>query len=64
MKQPKREQMSVPRIHKDVKAMNGKSTEKLRQCIEDLSELLDENDEAQNEKMVDGPDTLHDAQPE
>lgn len=60
MKQPKREQIEVPRLHKDVKAMNGQSTGKLSQCIKALTDLLDGNDEVQNEKVADQPDTLRD----
>lgn len=57
MKQPKREQIPVPRLHQDVKAMNGKSTKRLSDCIEALSDLLDRNDEVQHE-VVEEPDTL------
>lgn len=59
MKQPKREKIPVPRIHQDVKAMNGKSTKRLSDCIEALSDLLDANDEAQHE-VAKEPDTLRD----
>lgn len=59
MKQPKREQIKVPRLHEDVKAMNGKSTKRLAQSIETLSELLDENDEVQHE-VAEEPDALRD----
>lgn len=45
MKHPEREQIDVPRIHEDIKEMNGKSTERLTQCIDKLSDLLDDNDE-------------------
>lgn len=53
-------QYKVPRLHEDVKVMNGKSTKRLAQSIEALSELLDGNDEVQHE-VVDKPDTLRDA---
>ena len=59
MKQPEREQIKVPRLHRDVKAMNGKSTKRLTQCIDALSELLDENDEVQHE-VAEEPNTLRD----
>lgn len=59
MKQPKREQIPVPRLHEDVKAMNGKSTKRLSQCIDALSELLD-SDEVQNEEVAENPNTLRD----
>lgn len=56
MKQPKHEQIEVPRLDKDVKEMNGKSTEKLSQCIKALTELLDENDK----EVADQPNTMRD----
>jgi hypothetical protein len=59
MKQPKREQIPVPRLHQDVKAMNGKSTKRLSKCIEALSALLDANDEVQHE-VDEKPDALRD----
>jgi len=62
MKQPKREQMPVPRLSQDVKAMNGKSTKRLTQCIDALSELLDDNDEVQHEAVVDQPTPLRDTE--
>ncbi len=45
MEQPKREQMSVPRLTEQTKEMNGKSGRKLSQCIDDLMDLLEEQDE-------------------
>ena len=60
MKQPKREQIPVPRLHEDVKAMNGKSTHRLSQSIKALSELLDSNDEIQDEEVAENPNTLRD----
>ena len=45
MEQPKREQMSVPRLTEKTKEMNGKSGRKLSQCIDDLMDLLEEQDE-------------------
>jgi len=62
MKQPEREQMPVPRLSRDVKAMNGKSTKRLTQCIDALSELLDDNDEVQHEAVVDQPTPLRDTE--
>ena len=59
MKQPKRKHVKVPRLHEDVKAMNGKSTERLAQCIDALSHLLDANNEVQHE-VAEEPNTLRD----
>ena len=59
MKQPKREQIEVPRLNESVKAMNGKSTKRLSQCIDALSELLD-SDEVQHEQVVEEPSALRD----
>lgn len=60
MKQPKHERIEVPRLHKDIKVMNGKSTQRLSQSIEALSELLDANGEVQHE-VAEESDTLRDA---
>ncbi len=43
MKHPEHEDMNVPSLHKDIKAMNGKSSKRLAKSIDELSELLDEN---------------------
>ncbi len=53
MKHPKDKKMSVPRIHRDVKEMNGQSTKRLTECLDQLSDLLDKNDEVQNEETTD-----------
>ena len=63
MKHPKYEKMSVPRIHGDIKEMNGKSTHRLQKCIEELDNLLDAN-EVQNEETIDESDTLRDTSTE
>lgn len=55
MKHPKREQIKVPRLCKEIKEMNGKSTKRLTECIDRLSDLLDE-------KTTDKPDTLRDTE--
>lgn len=57
MKQPKHEYIEVPRLCKDVKAMNGKSTKRLTQCINALSDLLDANNEVQHE-VVEQPSAM------
>ena len=57
MKQPKYVRIEVPRLHENIKTMNGKSSKKLTQCIDKLSELLDENKEVQHETTKE-PDTL------
>ncbi len=62
MKHPKYEKMSVPRIHRDVKEMNGQSTKRLAECIDKLSDLLDKNDEVQNEEVTDESDPLCDTE--
>jgi hypothetical protein len=59
MKQPKREQIPVPRLNEDVKAMNGRSTKRLSQCIDALSDLLDD-EEVRHEQVVKEPNTLRD----
>jgi hypothetical protein len=41
MEQHKHEPMRVPRLSKDVKELNGKSTERLHQCLDALEDLLD-----------------------
>lgn len=48
--EPKYEKISVPRIHSDIKEMNGKSTHRLQKCIEELDNLLDENNKVQHEE--------------
>ena len=49
-----KKQLPVPRIDPDVKAMNGKSTKRLDKCIQELTDLLDEQ-EARHEKGSDCP---------
>ena len=61
MKEPKREHIPIPRIHQDIKAMNGKSSKRLSECIDVLTDLLDDN-EAQNEEVVEQPDTMPDTE--
>lgn len=48
MKEPK-SRMKVPRLDKDIKDMNGKSTHRLLEKIDALSKMLDENDKHTNE---------------
>jgi hypothetical protein len=63
MKRPKKyEQMPVPRLDRQVKAMNGKSTKRLEDSIELLSDLLDETEEVQSEEATDEPSDLRDAE--
>ena len=62
MKHPEYKKMSVPRIHDDIKEMNGKSTHRLQKCIEELDDLLDANDEAQNEEVTDESGPLRDTE--
>jgi len=57
--EPKYEQMEVPRLADQVKKMNGSSGRKLSQCIDALSELLDENEE-RHEETTDESSPLHD----
>lgn len=44
MKKPEYKDMNVPSLHEDIKTMNGKSSKRLAQCLDNLSELLDESD--------------------
>lgn len=44
MEHPKYEKMDVPRLHPEVKEMNGRSTRRLKQCIDTLTDLLDRED--------------------
>jgi len=46
MKKPKPEYqpIPVPRLDPSIKEMNGRSTRRLKQCIDDLTELLDDNE--------------------
>lgn len=57
--EPKYEQMEVPRLADKIKKMNGKSGQKLTECIDALSDLLDEN-EAQHEETTDESSDLRD----
>lgn len=41
----------VPRLSPEIKNMNGKSSYKLRQCIDTLCEILDEEDKADKSKI-------------
>lgn len=45
MKKPeqKYEKMPAPRLHEDVKKMNGRSTRRLSECIDILCDVLDED---------------------
>lgn len=61
--EPKYEQMNVPRLTDKVKKMNGRSSQKLAECIDALSDLLDEN-EVQNEETAGGSDPLRDTSAE
>lgn len=55
---PKYEQMEVPRLHPEIKEMNGQSTKRLAECIDRLSGLLDENNKIQNEEADNKPQDL------
>ncbi len=44
--EPRYEQMDVPRLEPDIKDMNGQSTRRLAQCIDELSDLLDDDEGA------------------
>lgn len=59
MKDREHQEMDVPRLHKDIKAMNGKSSRRLAKCLDDLSNLLDENDK--HEKPPEDDTDLRDA---
>jgi hypothetical protein len=59
MKQPKREKM--PRLHPDVKAMNGRSTRRLSQSIDALTSLLDAHEEKDVE-VIEEPETSGDSE--
>lgn len=58
--EPRYEQMEVPHLTDKIKKMNGKSGHRLAKCIEELSDLLDENDKVQHEE----PDSLRDTDTE
>lgn len=60
MKRPEYKQMKVPSLDADIKEMNGKSSRKLSQCIDELSNLLDEHSETQHEEADDEPQHPHD----
>ncbi|MHA2063089.1 MAG: hypothetical protein ACXABY_01790 [Candidatus Thorarchaeota archaeon] len=62
--EPEYEQMKVPHLTDQVKKMNGKSGHRLSQCIDALSDLLDENNEVQHEEAVEEPDSLRDTDTE
>lgn len=53
MKRPEYKQMKVPSLDADVKKMNGKSSRRLSQCIDELSNILDEHGEIQHEEADD-----------
>ena len=57
MKLPdKKEQLPVPRMDPDIKAMNGKSTKRLQKCLDELTDLLDAP-ETQHEESSHHDDT-------
>ncbi len=64
MKRPEYKQMKVPSLDADIKKMNGKSSHKLSQCIDELSDLLDESNEVQNEEADDKPQSSDNTTPE
>lgn len=39
------EQLDIPKLGEDIKAMNGKSSRKLKECIENLQEVLKADEE-------------------
>jgi len=55
---PKYEQLELPRLTDETKKMNGKSSQKLSQSIDKLSELLDEDDK--QDETLDEFDPLRD----
>ena len=55
--EPKYEKMDVPRLDAEVKKMNGRSTRRLKQCIEALTDVLDED---QNAEHAEQPRPLRD----
>ena len=56
MKDLKFEEINVPRLDQDVKEMNGKSTRHLKQCIDHLTELLEDKDETTAKRPSGGAD--------
>lgn len=59
MKQYNPNDAPVPRLHPNIKKLNGRSTKRLTESIETLSELLDDMDETHDEKRSERPDSDH-----
>lgn len=55
MKHPEHEDMDIPGLHKDIKAMNGKSSARLLESLDALSKLLDENNKDEKAPEDDTP---------
>jgi len=56
---PQYEQLEIPRLDDQVKKMNGKSSKRLQNCIDKLSELLEES-EGQDGDATDGTGLVRD----
>lgn len=48
MKHPEYEKIDVPRLSPYVKEMNGQSTRRLKQCLDNLTDLLDKDDDRES----------------
>lgn len=62
MKPTDRQTIPVPKLSGDTKAMNGKSSRRLMQCIDNLCQMIDEPKDEPHEAAQDRPISPPDAE--